>query len=44
MVFKVIDGLRTIEFGTPGASREELTNLGIFGNKRATATTAEEED
>ena len=37
MAFKVIDGLRTMEFGTPGASREKLTNLVLFGNKRATA-------
>ena len=37
MAFKVIDGLRTMEFGTPGAFREELTNLVLFGNKRATA-------
>lgn len=37
MAFKVIDGFRTIEFGTPGAFREELTNLVIHGNKRATA-------
>ena len=37
MTFKVIDGLRTMEFGTPGASREKLTNLVLFGNKRATA-------
>ena len=26
-----------MEFGTPGASREKLTNLVLFGNKRATA-------
>ena len=37
MTFKVIDGLRTMEFGTPGASREKFTNLVLFGNKRATA-------
>lgn len=37
MAFKVIDGLRTIEFGHPGKSREELNNFIINGNKRATA-------
>jgi uncharacterized protein YhfF len=42
MAFKVVDGLRTIEFGTPGPFRELLTNLVIHGNKRATATTAQE--
>jgi uncharacterized protein YhfF len=40
MSFKVINGLRTIEFGTPGKSREELTNLVVNGNKRATASLA----
>ena len=29
--------MRTIEFGTPGASREKLVNLILHGNKRATA-------
>jgi uncharacterized protein YhfF len=42
MAFKVVDGLRTIEFGTPGQSRKELTDLVIDGNKRATAGTAQE--
>ena len=42
MAFKVVNGLRTIEFGTPGRSREILTDLVIHGNKRATATTAKE--
>jgi uncharacterized protein YhfF len=42
MAFKVIDGLRTIEFGTPGESRENLNNLVILGKKRATSTTAQE--
>ena len=32
-----IDGMRTIEFGTPGASREKLVNLILHGQKRATA-------
>lgn len=42
MAFKVIDGLRTIEFGTPGDFRDELTNLVLKGVKRATATTRQE--
>ena len=29
--------MRTIEFGTPGASREKLVNLILHGQKRATA-------
>jgi uncharacterized protein YhfF len=37
MAFKDIDGLRTMEFGTPGEFREKLTSLVIHGNKRATA-------
>ena len=36
-MFERIDGMRTIEFGTPGASREKLVNLILHGNKRATA-------
>ena len=40
MVFKVINGLRSIEFGTPGESREKFTNLVVYGNKRATAALA----
>jgi uncharacterized protein YhfF len=32
-----VNGLRSIEFGTPGASRENLVNLVLHGNKRATA-------
>jgi uncharacterized protein YhfF/predicted acetyltransferase len=36
-VFPVVDGLRSIEFGTPGKSRETLVNFIINGNKRATA-------
>jgi uncharacterized protein YhfF len=36
-MFPRIDGLRSIEFGTPGASRETLVNLVLHGNKRATA-------
>jgi len=36
-MFPVVDGLRSIEFGTPGKSRESLVNFIINGNKRATA-------
>ena len=36
-MFERIDGMRTIEFGTPGASREKLVNLILHGLKRATA-------
>ncbi len=36
-MFERIDGMRTIEVGTPGASREKLVNLILHGQKRATA-------
>ncbi|MDA3025759.1 MAG: ASCH domain-containing protein [Actinomycetota bacterium] len=36
-MFPRVDGLRSIEFGTPGPSRENLVNLILHGNKRATA-------
>ena len=36
-MFPRVDGLRSIEFGTPGASRETLVGLVLHGNKRATA-------
>jgi uncharacterized protein YhfF len=36
-VFPRVDGLRSIEFGTPGPSRENLVNLILHGDKRATA-------
>jgi RimJ/RimL family protein N-acetyltransferase len=36
-MFPVVDGLRSIEFGSPGKSRENLINFIINGNKRATA-------
>jgi len=36
-MFPVVDGLRSIEFGTPGKSRESLVNFIINGKKRATA-------
>jgi uncharacterized protein YhfF len=37
MGFPVVDGLRSIEFGTPGESRRRLIDFVINGNKRATA-------
>ena len=37
MAFLRVNGLRTIEFGTPGAMRDRLNDLIINGNKRATA-------
>lgn len=36
-MFPRVDGLRSIEFGTPGASREKLVGLVLHGRKRATA-------
>ena len=36
-MFPRVDGLRSIEFGTPGSSRENLVNLVLHGAKRATA-------
>ena len=36
-MFKVVDNLRSIEFGTPGESRARLVNYIVNGNKRATA-------
>jgi uncharacterized protein YhfF len=35
--FPRINGLRSIEFGTPGAMRDRLNDLIVNGNKRATA-------
>ena len=37
MAFLRVNGLRPIEFGTPGQMRDRLNNLIINGNKRATA-------
>ena len=37
MAFLVVDGLRAIEFGTPGAMRRRLVDLVDNGDKRATA-------
>jgi uncharacterized protein YhfF/ribosomal protein S18 acetylase RimI-like enzyme len=36
-VFKVVDNLRSIEFGTPGESRARLIDFIVNGNQRATA-------
>ena len=36
-MFPVVDGLRSVEFGTPGESRKNLVNLILHGHKRATA-------
>lgn len=36
-MFPRVDGLRSIEFGSPGSSREKLVDLVLHGNKRATA-------
>ena len=41
MVFPRVNGLRTVEFGNPGESREKLIALILDGNKRATAGTLE---
>ena len=37
MAFERVDGYRTIEFGTPGVSRDTILNFLFDGNKRATA-------
>ena len=36
-MFPIVNGLRSIEFGTPGESREKLNDFILHGNKRATA-------
>lgn len=41
MSFLIVNGMRTIEFGNPGESREKLISLILDGNKRATAGTLE---
>jgi uncharacterized protein YhfF len=41
MAFRVVNGLRSIEFGTPGESRSRLISMVLDGNKRATAGTLE---
>jgi uncharacterized protein YhfF len=37
MGFPVVNGLRSIEFGTPGEMRRRLVDLVVHGDKRATA-------
>jgi uncharacterized protein YhfF len=37
MSFPVVSGLRSLELGSPGASRQRLTALVLEGRKRATA-------
>lgn len=37
MAFPVVDGLRAIEFGSPGEMRRRLVELVVNGDKRATA-------
>ena len=41
MAFPRVNGLRSVEFGNPGESRERLIALILDGNKRATAGTLE---
>jgi uncharacterized protein YhfF len=36
-MFPVLNGLRSVEFGTLGESRTNLVNLILHGQKRATA-------
>ena len=42
MNIPVVNGLRTLELGTPGTMREWLNGLVLEGKKRATAGTADE--
>lgn len=37
MAFAIVDGLRTLEVGTPGVMRRRLNQLILDGHKRATA-------
>ena len=37
MPFPIVDGLRTLEIGTPGVMRQRLNRLILDGHKRATA-------
>jgi uncharacterized protein YhfF len=37
MPFPMVDGLRTLEIGSPGAMRQRLNQLILDGHKRATA-------
>lgn len=39
MAFPIIDGMRTVEFGNPGESRNKILHFLLDGHKRATAGT-----
>lgn len=39
MTFPIVNGLRSIEFGNPGESRDKLISFILDGDKRATAGT-----
>ena len=41
MSFPIVNGMRTVEFGNPGESRDKLISHVLDGNKRATAGTLE---
>jgi hypothetical protein len=41
MTFPIVNGMRSVEFGNPGTSRDKLISLILDGNKRATAGTLE---
>jgi uncharacterized protein YhfF len=41
MPFPIVNGMRSVEIGNPGESREKLISLILDGNKRATAGTLE---
>ena len=41
MTFPLVNGMRSVEFGNPGPSRDKLISLILDGNKRATAGTLE---
>jgi uncharacterized protein YhfF len=41
MSFAIVNGMRSVEFGNPGESRDKLISLILDGNKRATAGTLE---
>ena len=41
MSFPVVNGMRSIQFGTPGGSRSKLVELVLNGAKQATAGTRE---
>jgi uncharacterized protein YhfF len=41
MTFPIVNGMRSVEFGNPGESRDRLISQILDGNKRATAGTLE---